>query len=682
MVWYVLVSALSLYCFEIIGRYILYVLNIKTIKCCFGIGIIVFLAYAYITTSLITAMNGPFYLLCVIYTLFFIVSLCLIIKNRKNISFKINLVNLILLITFETILLFYAYNTSLGDLNGFDTTFYLNFVTSNIKTDHLNLAYYSNARELTKIGYTYTFQSFYYIASFICYIFAPIISIFHRTYYQTVYIWVFQIIFNGLFFSLIINSLDLLKTKDNKIISLLIIIFFIFVYGRQFNYNVFGFYGNAYRIITTGYSTLILYLLFESNKDDGLMKLFLFSLLGSAAVSSSSLFIDIFIMYAAYFILCQKYNDILKYYSFVLLFIITNLLAVSLDLNVLLSLIISAVISIVLFIFGNSINKFLSNRKVLITIIILSFVLMFVSSYIATGNIFDYDSFFVNYSEWADSTINYFHLSSSRYLLYLKLFILLLLGSSFFSVKKEAFVKFMLILFICIFNPFCSGIIYKVLIVYFRAFDIIVNPFTIILYINYLLVYFNNNILLKTTLCLIIIFVSLQNKPLKPLYYHKSFKPDYDYSGNEIVNYNNEFKMSQVELDVIDVIYNDTFYYGVETPYIITPNLLTQSFIPNGKFLFNRKEYTNNLYTTAAEKQLFDIFSKNDYDDYEEKTIFDYNKIKKYLKDAGIDYLVVNKRKQYYDDRNDTYSCLFYRILEDYYAMFDSDEYMVFRCFE
>ena len=100
---------------------------------------------------------------------------------------------------------------------------------------------------------------------------------------------------------------------------------------------------------------------------------------------------------------------------------------------------------------------------------------MFISSYIVTGNIFDYDSFFVNYSEWADSTINYFHLSSSRYLLYLKLFILFLLVSSAFLVKKEPFVKFILILFICFFNPFCSGILYRLIIVYFRAFDIIVN---------------------------------------------------------------------------------------------------------------------------------------------------------------------------------------------------------------
>lgn len=357
MIWYILVSSLAIYCFEIIGRYILYVLNVNKIKCCFGIGIISFLAYAYITTSLLTALNCSFYLLCIIYVLFFIVMLYLIIKNRKNISFKINLKHLILLLIFETILLLYTYNTSLGELNGFDTTFYLNLVTSNIKSNNLNLAYYSDARELTRIGYTYTFQSYYYIASFISYIFAPIISIFHRTYYQTVYIWVFQIIFNALFFSLIINALDLMKAKNKQIISILIIMLFVFVYGRQFNYNALGFYGNAYRYITVGYSTLILYLLIQSDKDDGLMKLFLVSLLGSAAVSSTSLFIDVFIMYAGYYVLCNKYDNILRYYSVSLLFIITNLLMVALGLNILISLFISIVFSCLLFIFGKNINK-------------------------------------------------------------------------------------------------------------------------------------------------------------------------------------------------------------------------------------------------------------------------------------------------------------------------------------
>lgn len=437
MIWYVLASGILLYFFELVGRYILSILKIEKFNCCFGIGIISFLAYSYITTFLITSTNGSFYIVSIIYSLFFIIFSILIIRYRKKISFKINIVNILVLIVFVFVMLLYAYNTTLGSLDGFDSTFYLNFVTSNIKSNHMNYYYIKSSLEQSLVAKTYTFQTYYYVASYITYIFSNIINVFHKTYYQTTFIWIFQILFNSLFYSLIVNSISILINKKNRLTVFIIMIFFLFVYGRVYYYNVYGFYGNTYRIITTGYSTLLLYLLTKKEKDYGLMTLFMISLLGSASVSSSSLFINIFILFGAYFILCNKYDDILKCYSIPLFFILTNLLSTSLGTSIIVSILVSLAISVSLFIFGNRLNEILSKKKILIAILSLSIAFMFISSLLVTRNPFDFSVFLSNHSEKADMTINYFNLGSMRNYLLLKLLILYLIIASLFSIKKR-----------------------------------------------------------------------------------------------------------------------------------------------------------------------------------------------------------------------------------------------------
>lgn len=681
MIWYALAVGVLIYFFEIVGRYVLSILKIDKFKCCFGIGLIVFLAYSYITTFLITSSNGSFYVVSVIYALFFIISLVLIIKDRNKIDFKIDLAHALIMLISVFIMSLYAYNTTLGELDGFDSSFYLNFVTSNIKSNPMNYSYYSSSINQTFIDKTYSFQTFYYVASFLSYLFSNFISIFHKTYYQTTYIWVFQILFNAFYYSLIINAIDLMKNK-NKIIKIFIYLFFILVYGRIYYYNIFGFYGNTYRIIAVGYSTILLYLLTKNDKNNNLLLLFMISLLASASVSSSSLFIDVFILFGSYFILCNKYKDILKYYSFPLLFILVDLLVLFLDFNILFSILLSLIISVILFIFGRQINSILSNKRILYIILAISIAFMFVASFLTTKNLFDFSTFFHNHSESADMTINYFNLNPHNNLLYLKIFILILLVLSLFSIKKELFIQFTLILFLCLFNPFCCSFLYKVLIVYFRAFDIIVNPFTIVFYIDLLLGYIQDKLVFKIALYVSICIVFLQNNPLRPMYYHESFKPGHDADAVNYTNYNNEFKMSQDEKETIDAIYEDVNYYELFNPYIITPSKLMKGFITNGRYLYNRQGDIKQ-YKTESEKQLFAIFLPERYlGDYIEGIVPDYDNIDKYIKEAEIDYLVVDKTKEYYDSNINLYTFLYLKVSNLYYSMFENDRYIVYRCFD
>lgn len=681
MIYYVIALGILLYIFEIIGRYVLSIFKVKEFKCCFGIGLLVFLSYSYISTSLITSLNGSFYVVSAIYSLFFLVFLALIIKDRKKIDFKIDLMNTLIMAVFVFIMTIYAYNTTLGELDGFDSTFYLNFVTSNIKANPMNYSYYTSSIKQSFIGKTYTSQTFYYVASYLSYLIANTINIFHKTYYQTTYIWIFQLLFNVFYYSLITNAINLMKNK-NTITKIIIYLFFMLVYGRVYYYNVFGFYGNTYRIITVGYSTLLLYLLIKNNKNSNLLILFMMSLIASASVSSSSLFIDVFILFGAYFILCNKYENILKYCSIPLFFILINLFVLSLGINIVHSILLSLCVSSLLFIFGKKINLMLSKKKVLMIVLSLSILFMFIASFLTTKNLFDFSAFLYNHSERADMTINYFNLSLSNNLFYLKIFILILLISSLFSIKIEPFIQFTVILFLCFFNPFCCSFLYKVLIVYFRAFDIIVNPFTIVLYIDLLLRYTKEKTLFKIVLYACICIVILSYNPLQPLYYHESFKPGHDADAVNYSNYNNEFKMSQDEKDTIDVIYDDVKYYDLEDPYIITPSKLMKGFVSNGRFLYTR-QCNINQYESDYEKQLFAIFLPDRYlGDRVEGIIPDYDNIGNYIKEAGVNYLVVDKTKEYYDSNVDLYSYLYLKVSNIFYPMFENDRYIVYRCFD
>ena len=157
--------------------------------------------------------------------------------------------------------------------------------------------------------------------------------------------------------------------------------------------------------------------------------------------------------------------------------------------------------------------------------------------------------------------------------------------------------------------------------------------------------------------------------------------PGHNEDGVNYTNYNKEFKMSQDEKEIIDVLYDDTNYYKLDNPYIVAPSRLAEGFITNGRFLFNR-QYNINQYKSNAEKQLFAIFLPERYfGDHVEDMIPDYDNIDKYIEEAKVDYLVVDKTKEFFDSKNACYSYLYLKVSELYYPMFKNDRYIVYRCF-
>ena len=86
---------------------------------------------------------------------------------------------------------------------------------------------------------------------------------------------------------------------------------------------------------------------------------------------------------------------------------------------------------------------------------------------------------------------------------------------------------------------------------------------------------------------------------------------------------------------------------------------------------------------TEAEKQVYAIFYPPNYLGEGCKDVDpDYDNVAKYIKEAGIDYIVMDKKLEYYNKNTDSWKYLIYTIAEcGYgYSIYSNDSYELF-CF-
>ena len=150
---------------------------------------------------------------------------------------------------------------------------------------------------------------------------------------------------------------------------------------------------------------------------------------------------------------------------------------------------------------------------------------------------------------------------------------------------------------------------------------------------------------------------------VNPSYYHESYIPSRDYNG--------QYRMDNDEIDIIKQIDNDSKYRVLSNPYICTPNLLTQGDI-KGTYLYTRGYIT--WYIRDYRRNVYEIF----YPDREKSFEYDINNMDTYLWNSGIDYLVVDKSYEYYDETEGTYDYLVRRVYECQIPFYENDSYAVF----
>lgn len=665
-VFYLLVLPLflSLY-FEFLGRWILYKLKIKNFKINFPIGFFVFQALIY-PTSLLTNNGISFYILAFIYIAIILVTTFCIFRDINKINLRFDYIAILVLILITIILSYYSFNTSLGNLNGFDTVHYLNMMTQNIGLDSINSKdIYLNGELNFSMTY-YSGQVYYYFVSVIIYAFGKIASLLKiRYYYMTAAIWSMQIMFNMTIGAIFVEACYIVKNKLSIAVCSLPVVF---VLGKLYYNNVFGFFGNSWFTLLLSYVSILL-IYFLNEKEKSYKYLIYMLLLGNCSFTSSGIYTLLFVLFALFFF--DEDINLLKEYSLIILLPLYNSLFME-RLNNVVVILVPIVIAVVMFAFGKKIIEIINNYNLRKYILIFSIVTMFSLSRIYSTGLFDFSGLLNTLSQNADMTLDYFSfISDSKLIIIYKLFILILLCVSFLLNHRNELIKFYLILIAVFFNPFCCNFLNYYISVYYRSYSIIINFFTIIFLFDLIISKLNKYIgyIIYATVFIIFLFNLDFINPLI-----------YNYEFIQKANYNPIYKMTNSEFEVIEELKSNIDFFEDKNPYIVTGNILTQSMLPKGKYLYGRS-YIKSKKWTNAENKLYEIFYTPEYLGDSLSKNPDYENMMKYIEEANIDYIVVDKNVEMFDSSKNDYNYLYYKVNElcNTYPIFENKDYALYR---
>lgn len=670
---YIYFILLLLLYYELLGQAVSKFFKISFNSLYLPLGFTTTQAFSYFFTSIISFLNLNTIFYYFVQTLLLLLSIVFIIKTEEYNRYKFKPWKLFFIILSTMFLLFYSYDTTLGDLNGFDTTYYLNLISQNIGIKEMNSTnpiwgFYKQG----SIEDLYSFQTYFYSASFLLFIFQKIASFLKISFYPVIqFIWLFQTLFFILLSNIVCESIDIFN-KNKERLSLYIVSFAILIlfFGRYQYNNVYGFFGNTLRTVIQAYSCLFVYNYFKTNNTNFKYLIYLF-ILCSCSLSSTGAFISVLFMFALFFILNSSDKNILKEYAIVLFPIFTNLIQYTLKRNIVVSICLSILICSLLFIFNKTLISLIKKYKKLLLILI--FVFMFVMSYQTTKNIFDFSGFFSRTGRTYDMVLYFFNFSLKKgfnvtnvYIIYCDLIVLF----NLLFKRKDKLMTIAWILIICFFNPFCCNFLSKVNTVYYRAYEIILNPFTIIYMTNNIFEMIDNKAINYSISIIVLLVIAYTANLSKPMYYHESYIPSKDYNGF--------YRMNNDEIDVINEL--KVYCLDKDNPRIITPNLLTQSMLQKGTYIFGRSLQVNPDWTDA-EKELYAIFYPAIYyGDPDQPANPDYDNYESYLKEADIDYVVVDKSLMHYYPEEDNYYGLYYyllRIGRDINVLYDNNSYLI-----
>ena len=661
------VSLLLTAYFEVLGQYLLYKIDKQFKAPVMGIGLLFMMAFSYLSTSLIAAFHGPFWIVFGIYVTAIMASFFFIIKDFRKIKWFFDYRQWLIILVFTTVMIWYAYDTTLGYLNSFDTVYYLNLITSNIKASQLNMTDLFYGTMGTPVPPAYEMQSYYTFASSITLIIRKTFSLFGTAYNTEIIIWVFQIIYDVFLSSALVLFMS--RSSGKRLLKGVLLFIFLFYFGKLYYNNVYGFFGNTYRIVCTAYSVLFIHELIRESLISNRI-LFAISIWGACAFSSTSVFITCLLLFAAYFVMSDLDMSFFKYLAVVMFFPLADFLYIIIQKSLLISILGSALICVAMYLLNDVLFKISSKKQTRYIILGISFVAMLGLSFYVTGNFLDFSAFFDNMSEIYDMSVNYFHIDPVFNIATVyKIFVLIVTLTALVIKRKDRLYMMFWILIIVFFNPFCCSFINRINVVYYRAYDIIINPYTLVLFYEAVIDRVDNKYFYYAVNVLALVAIVIVTDFMHPMYYHYSFKPT--------EGYNKLAKMNNDELDIINKINENIYQYGIKDPYIVTNNLLTQSDITEARYLFGR-DYRLKEDHSLSEKILFEVFMDKEEDNDNIVSSLQLKDLDRHIKDAGIDFIVVENDAVYYDTEDDNYYYLMHYMYELGNVIYVNDGYSLF----
>lgn len=654
--------------FELLGRLLFIKINKKPLDFSFVIGILFTMAFLYVVGWPISAFNWPSIVYVCLVLVFFFFTIISIIRNFKALDFVINKKLLLLFISLFIIQIIVSYYRTLGDPHGFDALYYINYIGFNVDTPALNTnhPHFGTVPNTYKDTITYVFQSYYYFVPSIIFILKTIGNMLGLTI-ETIpaLVWTFQMISTAFFTSVSILSIKEINS-NNKILNVTFTILLVLFMGNFYYNNAYGWIGNNFRMSIHAIATIFLFRYFKS-KDKKDLWLFFLSMLGMCGFSSTGTFAFVFVLFGLFFVLYNKEPNLIKYYAIVLCIPTLNILTTKLGAHWWLSLGTISLFVIIYFL-NNTIINIYKNKYIRYGTVIFLTLFMIVASLYLTHNLFDFNVFFNNYSEFQDMSWDYFDFKDLRHWIF-NLLVLIPMFYFLFKERKHPFSAISWLLILIIYNPFCCTFMNKINWVYYRTYDIIINQYTLIFFINYLIDQLTHKKILSLGLLGLSSVLAIVQIPR---YYHESFVPS--------DNYNNIYKIDNSELEMIYAVRNLITDYDIKNPKIITPTFYMPTYFKDSTYLIGKeKRYNWGMYSDNS-YDLYNIFFPHDsYDDFVQDVKPKFEQVTELLKECDYDILIVDFGL--YETINGEYKTIVEEIEKDgtfNHSIYSTSKYAIF----
>lgn len=581
--------------------------------------------------------------------LIFIGGLVLAIKNyRLLIDEYCHLKTLILLLAFGVFLV--VFYQCYIDIAFSDSQMYLNYISQNIETDHINLFNLWTGKIGEEWDTIYLFQGYYHFGSFICWLSNINHYLFNAGSFVeniTIQTWGLGSIYSIISSMLLYNFVDYYK-KNNWMKYILLA--FGLLYLNFFYWRVaFAYYGNTFRTIYTCALLFYLYRYFKESRYDFKYLCIIISFAG-IAFSSSYLFISFAIMYAlmVYMFKTKKRNSIREMADFVLPLLIYALACFYKD-NVPL-FIIGIILAPLYYLLRNksfmlkvtdALEAFLHRYSYPIFVYGMTALLAIGGAiyyfFINPGYEYNYAHYFGNHQNY-DMIKDYFFIYTGKSQNLVNIMRWLGVILLFSDKSKDAGTKFLkalfLIMFVVFLNPLNVIAISKLIAsnVYYRTFDVVFNPLTE-LYFMYLIL---NKWSHKITYVILSIFTIYMLIYCHGISHVNNYSGEYGFYLNRGVM--PKYKMSFDNYDAIKAFQREIANLDVEDQLkVISHAEGLRIFEPQVYQIFTAREY---YYAGDRINMEFYEQARNHYpwDSYYET---DFSSACTYIERFDVDYAIV-----------------------------------------
>lgn len=610
-----------------------------------------------------------------------------VISRASLMPTKIDCLGFLFGLSFCIIYFCFALNQTLGE-KPFDSVFYLSMVMENSFSPTIGKFLPFSGRVINDFNVLYDFQSYYHFHSMLT-------KVARDTFFSSVetmtpfYFWNASFLYYYCLGLTTFNAITLF-VKKKKVLPILAIVLFVMVLFTNYFNIAFAYYGNTLKTLAAANILLCIYLMFKY-KAYSILWLLTFLFGGLIACSSSGFFMSVFLYVALLFALI--FNNIKNGKIYFGLSVAALPIAIMASIYfqygglitpspTLSLLVLVAYVIFVLFCFSlrffkkKGMTALLSLGKGIFYAILIGLIGI---SVLFQGKMESgYFYFFLPHSR-GDMTLDYFTFNNFqgivRNLLIYGLFIWAFIN---LKNKDKGFKSVILILLVLFLNPLVCPAVFTLMtnVVYCRAFELLINPVVIVLFMSYI---FSSDLkiqgfdqILAGCIAIVSLFFVFTNVTKL---YTSYLKPS--------ITYDPIARVTTGESEIYDFL-NKEFDELEEKPLVISQDIALKGYVRNLELVFDANDYRSapiyEDHSIPAPSELMNIFFPRDYFKQEIwNTEPDYSQACPLVKSNEVDYLVMSQKVTIDDDGDGTYAPFWLSVRACSKEIFKNDEYVVLK---